>query len=110
MRIERRIWFIDRFGREFDDDVTVEAFIEMFDDVVAAVDDAEHCVVDICDSTDWYVEFSRTTVTLGQAEVGGEHLGDLPLTSREEAIAIAREFLGAASTLSEPDLGWPEHH
>lgn len=34
--------------------------------------DDEHCVVDVIDENEWYVEFSATTVTFGNAEEGTE--------------------------------------
>lgn len=86
----RRVSLIDRWGVQWDDDITLQRFAELFDELDA--DDEEHCVVDINDEHEWYVEFSTTTVAFGNAEASSE-VGTLRLADRAEALAIAAEFL-----------------
>ncbi|MFE5507027.1 hypothetical protein ACFQ73_30980 [Amycolatopsis japonica] len=71
----------DRWGVEIEDDISVEAFGALNDD-----DDAEHVVVDINDSDDWFVEFTRRSVCFQQAERGGEVVGTLDYADRDEAL------------------------
>jgi hypothetical protein len=88
----RDVWFIDRWGVEIDDGITVESFAPLLD-ALSVDDDAEHVVVDINDSDGWFVEFSRREVTFRQADAGGEVVGTLTYADRAEALAIAREFI-----------------
>ncbi|KAA6215565.1 hypothetical protein [Streptomyces filamentosus] len=90
MSTERDVWFIDRWGVTIEDDISVGSFAVLFG--ALAGDDAEH-VVDINDSDDWFVEFTRRSVGFQQAEVGGEVVGALEFADRDEALAIAGEFI-----------------
>lgn len=90
MSTDRRVSLIDRWGVEIDEEVTLDRFAALYDDLDA--EDDEHCVVDICDEKEWYVEFSLTTVAFGNAEAGGD-VGSLPLADRSSAITVAAEFL-----------------
>ncbi|WP_158633191.1 hypothetical protein [Amycolatopsis sp. WAC 04182] len=92
MDADRDVWFIDRWGVEIDDGISVEAFAALLD-ALNDDDDAEHVVVDINDSDDWFVEFTRRSVCFQQAERGGEVVGTLDYADRDEALAIAKEFI-----------------
>ena len=91
MGIDREVWLTDRWGVQWEDDVSVERFAELFDDL--DVDDDEHSVVAINDEHEWYVEFSLTTVTFGNAEADADE-GTVAPADRDDALAIAAEFLG----------------
>jgi len=58
----------------------------------------------ICDDSEWYVEFSWTSATLGNAEADRD-LGSLRLAGRSDAIAIAAEFLAGTSRPFAPARG-----
>ncbi|MGW4833269.1 hypothetical protein ACWEOG_37130 [Amycolatopsis japonica] len=92
MSADRDVSFIDRWGVQIEDDISVEAFGALLD-ALNDDDDAEHVVVDINDSDDWFVEFTRRSVCFQQAERGGEVVGALDYADRDEALAIAKEFI-----------------
>ncbi|MFI5558303.1 hypothetical protein ACIA2T_03400 [Amycolatopsis japonica] len=95
MSADRDVSFIDRWGVQIEDDISVEAFGTLLD-ALNDDDDAEHVVVDINDSDDWFVEFTRRSVCFQQAERGGEVVGTLDYADRDEALAIAKEFIDGA--------------
>ncbi len=90
MGADRQVWLTDRWGVQWDEGVTLERFAELFGDLDA--DDDEHCAVAINDEHEWYVEFSLTTVTFGNAEAGADE-GTVTPADRADALAIAAEFL-----------------
>ncbi|KFZ79752.1 hypothetical protein ED92_20460 [Amycolatopsis sp. MJM2582] len=92
MSADRDVSFIDRWGVEIEDDISVETFGALLDALNDDAD-AEHVVVDINDSDDWFVEFTRRSVCFQQAERGGEVVGTLDYADRDEALAIAKEFI-----------------
>ncbi|RSN05187.1 hypothetical protein DMC63_38740 [Streptomyces sp. WAC 05977] len=92
MGADRDVWFVDRWGVQIEDDISIEAFAALLD-ALNDDDDAEHVVVDINDSDDWFVEFTRRSVCFQQAERGGEVVGGLDYADRDEALAIAKEFI-----------------
>lgn len=87
----RAVSLTDRWGKQSDDDVTPERFAVLFAELDAGEDD-EHSVVAINDENEWYVEFSRTSVTFGNAEADGDE-GTLALSDQTVAHAIATQFL-----------------
>ncbi len=84
------MWFIDRWGAQWDDDIPLERFTELFDELAA--DDDEPCVVDITDEHGWNVEFSLTRVRFGDDE-GAVEEGSLVPADRADVLAIAAQFL-----------------
>lgn len=93
----RRVSLTDRWGAERDEDSTLDHFAVLFDEIDPK--DDEHGVVGISDDQGWYVEFTPTGVTFGNAEAEAD-VGSLAPTSRDEALAIAAEFLsGSFDTL-----------
>lgn len=105
---ERQIWFTDRYGITLEDDTTLEVFAALFDALADNEADVEHSVVAIDDSNGWNVEFSIDKAFLGEVERGGEELGELPLASREQALAIAQAFIdGDFATLRK--MSWQRH-
>ena len=88
----RGIWFTDRWGIEFDDDTTIERFGALLDEL-ADGDDPEHACVDITDVGGWNLEFTTDRAWFENVEDGGEQVGQLRIDGREDALAIAADFL-----------------
>lgn len=89
---ERRFSYTDRWGAEVEGEPSVERFLDLYDTIVEP-DDAEHTVVAIASSDDWYLEASRDEVSCGQAEQGGEELGSLSITGRDDLAVIAQQLV-----------------
>jgi hypothetical protein len=89
---ERKFYYIDRWGAEFEGEPSVEKFLELYDAIASPDDDQEHTVVDIRSSDDWNIEVSKDTVWCERVE-DGENLGSLPIASKDELAAIIQQFI-----------------
>ena len=88
---ERTVWFTDRYGREVEDDVTVERLRALLDTIAEPDGDDEHASISVSDSDAWNLEFYRRSVLFESVE-GGE-VGMLRDLSPNERLAIGADFL-----------------
>ena len=87
---ERRVWFTDRYGREIEDDVSVERLDMLLETIAEPDGDDEHASISVRDSNAWNLEYYRGSV-LFQSLEGGE-VGMLRDLGRDERLAIGAEF------------------
>lgn len=87
---DRQVRLTDRIGAEVDGS-SLRRLSSLLDELTPA--DEEHATVSRTDSDEWNLEFSADSVLFENVDVSGGEVGTLPLSSREEGLSIAEEFI-----------------
>jgi len=88
----RELWFMDRYGDEIEENITVEAIGHLLRTIAVPDGDDEHRAIAVCDSDGWNLEYYPDSVRFDNVQTP-EEVGWLRGLNHQERIALADELI-----------------
>ncbi|MCY1718464.1 hypothetical protein OVA26_16130 [Microbacterium sp. SL62] len=88
----RDLWFMDRYGDEIEEGITVQAAADLLRTIENADGDEEHRAVTVCDSDGWSLEYYPESVRFDNVHTP-EKIGRLRGLSHDQRVALAEELI-----------------
>lgn len=88
----RDLWFMDRYGDEIEEGITVQAADALLRTIEDPDGDEEHRAVTVCDSDGWSLEYYPDSVRFDNVHTP-EKIGRMRGLSHDERVALAGELI-----------------